>query len=87
MLKMIEMIKVITTKFKDNELQGTDDCLITLDTYHRIAESIPTKQIQLDGTIESPEFHSNGQLKRLVSMRANGKYEEIRTFIKTKVNP
>lgn len=84
---MIEMIKVVATEFKNNELQGTDDYLITLDTYQRIAESIPTKQIQPNGTIDSPEFHSNGQLKRLVSVSLNGKYETIRTFIKTKVNP
>ena len=84
---MIEMIKVVTTEFKNNELQGTDDYLITLDTYQRIAESIPTKQIQSNGTIESPEFHSNGQLKRLVSVSLNGRHETIRTFIKTKVNP
>ena len=84
---MIEMIKVVTTEFKNNELQGTDDYLITLDTYQRIAESIPAKQIQPNGTIESPEFHSNGQLKRLISVSANGKHETIRTFIKTKVNP
>ena len=84
---MIEMIKVVTTEFKNNELQGTDDYLITLDTYQRIAESIPAKQIQINGAIESPEFHSNGQLKRLISVSANGKYETIRTFIKTKVNP
>ena len=84
---MIEMIKVVTTEFKNNELQGTDDYLITLDTYQRIAESVPTKQIQLNGATESPEFHSNGQLKRLVSVSANGRHETIRTFIKTKVNP
>ena len=84
---MIEMIKVVTTEFKNNELQGTDDYLITLDTYQRIAESIPAKQIQINGAIESPEFHSNGQLKRLISISANGRYETIRTFIKTKVNP
>ena len=84
---MIEMIKVVTTEFKDSELQGTDDYLITLDTYQRIAESVPTKQIQLSGAIESPEFHSNGQLKRLISVSANGRHETIRTFIKTKVNP
>lgn len=84
---MIEMIKVVTTEFKDSELQGTDDYLITLDTYQRIAESVPTKQIQLNGAIESPEFHSNGQLKRLISVSANGRHETIRTFIKTKVNP
>ena len=84
---MIEMVKVVATEFKDNELQGTDDYLITLDTYRRIAESIPAKQIQPNGTIDSPEFHSNGQLKRLVSVSLNGKYETIRTFIKTKVNP
>ena len=46
---MIEMIKVVTTEFKNNELQGTDDYLITLDTYQRIAESIPAKQIQING--------------------------------------
>ena len=84
---MIEMIKVVTTEFKNNELQGTDDYLITLDTYQRIAESIPTKQIQINGTIDSPEFHSNGQLKRLISVSDDGKHETIRTFIKTKVNP
>ena len=84
---MIEMIKVVTTEFKDSELQGTDDYLITLDTYQRIAESIPAKQIQINGAVESPEFHSNGQLKRLISVSANGRHETIRTFIKTKVNP
>ena len=84
---MIEMIKVVTTEFKNNELQGTDDYLITLNTYQRIAESISAKQIQPNGTVDSPEFHSNGQLKRLVSVSLNGRHETIRTFIKTKVNP